>query len=85
MEAKNNLRKYEDDLGKRQKILKILLEKYNDGKSKGLYCLVANDMPLNELEQLISKIEKIPNEMDIKEKAKEVKKEILTLEAKLGA
>jgi len=64
--------------------LKTLLEKYNDGKSKGLYCLVANDMPLNELELLIKKIDKIPNKMDIKEKAKQVRIEISALEVKLG-
>ncbi len=84
IEAKNDIKKYETDLGKRQKYLKILLEKYNDGKSKGLYCLVANDMPLNELEILISKIDKILIDLDIKEKAKEVKKEILALEVKFG-
>ena len=37
-----------------------------------------------DIELLVSKIDKIPSDMDIKEKAKEVKKEILALEVKLG-
>jgi hypothetical protein len=39
---------------------------------------------MNELELLIEKIGKIPSVLDIKEKAKEVKAEILAIEEKLG-
>ena len=84
IEARNDLGKYETELVKRQKSLKTLLEMYNDGKSKGLYCLVANDMPIKELELLIKQILELPNTMDIKEKAKEVRRRIVLLEEKLG-
>lgn len=83
-EAKNDLEKYQSDLAKRQKCLITLLNKFNDGKSKGLYCVVCNDMPLNELEQFINNIDKLTKDMDIKEKVKEVKEEIVKIESKLG-
>ena len=84
LEAKTDLKKYENDLENRYNILKTLLDNYNDGKSKGLYCLITNDMPLVELELLLSKIEERHTEMNIKEIAKQVKIEIALLETKLG-
>ena len=83
LEAKTDLKKYENDLEERYKILRILLDNYNDGRSKGLYCLITNDMPLNELELLLTKIENQKNKTDIKEIVKQLKIEITLLETKL--
>ncbi|PKL24539.1 MAG: hypothetical protein CVV27_21330 [Candidatus Melainabacteria bacterium HGW-Melainabacteria-1] len=83
-EAKRDLARYESELALRYSILKLLLERYNDGKSKGLYCLVANDMPMDELPALIERIKEIPDGIDGKEKAKRVRQEIVALEKKLG-
>jgi hypothetical protein len=83
-EAKADLGKYEFDLAQRQSILKRLLDGFDDGRSKGLYCIVANDLPLNLLEQLIRSIEKIPAETDMGIKANLTRKEIRAVEVSLG-
>lgn len=83
-EAKSDLGRYRKNLDRRHAILRSLLEGYNDGKSKGLYCLAANDMPLKYLERLLSKAEALPRAMDAKGKAKELKGEIAKIAAELG-
>lgn len=83
-EARADLERYLEDLGSRRGFLKTLLRDYNDGKSKGLYCLVANDMPLPELASMMERIGKLPVGMDVKEKARRVKDEIFAIEAELG-
>jgi hypothetical protein len=83
-EAMVDLGRYRERLGRRHEILRILLEKYNDGRSKGLYCLAANDMPLEYLERLLEKAQALPPTMDAKEQAKELKGEIAKIAAELG-
>jgi len=83
-DAKVDLARYEIDLAKRYAALRLLLEGYDDGRRKGLYCLVANDAPLDELQALIARVESLPGDMDTKERAKRVKSDIAALEARLG-
>lgn len=61
-----------------------MLDGYDDGRRKGLYCLVANDAPLDELQALVARAESLPGDIDAKEKAKRVKSDIAALEARLG-
>ena len=82
-DAKININKYMDVLERRYEILQVLISEYNDSKSKGLYCLVSNDMPIDELEELFTKAKNINKEMTIKEKAKKVKEEIESIETRL--
>jgi hypothetical protein len=84
LEAKADLKKFEQDLEKRYAVLKNLLDNYNDGRSKGLYCLVANDMPLDELESLMRKIDKLPKEIGVKETSALIKQEIESIGKRLG-
>ena len=83
-EAASDLKRYRKELDRRHEILRALLEGYNEGKSKGLYCLAANDMPLPHLERLLTKALALPRDMDAKEKAKELKAEIAAIGAELG-
>ncbi len=83
-EAKNDLVKFQKSLARRCGILQTLLSNFNDGKSKGIYCLIANDMPIEDLERILDLAEKLPKEMDSKEKVKLIKKEIEKIEIKLG-
>ena len=72
--ARNDLASYRKELNRRFEILTALLETYNDGRSKGLYCLAANLLPLEELSSLMEKIERDGRlvSMDKKAAAKEV-------------
>ncbi len=83
-EAKADLAQFKKTLARRFWILQTLLSRFNDGKSKGIYCLISNDMPIEDLELVVELAEKLPQEMDIKEKAKLIKKEIEKIEIKLG-
>jgi len=83
-EAKTDLGRFQKSLSRRFEVLQTLLSRYNDGKSKGLYCLIANDMPLGDLERIFDLAKKLPKEMDAKEKAKTIKAEIGKIEKELG-
>jgi hypothetical protein len=83
--AKADLDGYRRSLERRSTILRALLASCNDGRSKGLYCLVANDMPLAELERLLELSEGLPPGMDVKEKARALGAEIGEIAARLGA
>jgi hypothetical protein len=71
--AKADLKKHLAALKKRSAALDVLLEKYNDGKSKGLYCQAVTLLPLDAVEGLMKEIattlERRP--LPDKEKAKE--------------
>ena len=73
-DAKINLENYLNDLKKKQEILIELITNYNDGKSKGFYCIAVNLLPLSVLEIIMDntknnvRVRYINN----KEKAKEI-------------
>lgn len=83
-EARNDLEKYKKDLVRRHEILETFLERYNEGRSKGLYCLVANDMPLKELELLAAELAKMPEVLDVREKARLARLRIAEIASNLG-
>jgi len=83
-EAKSDLAAYRARLDRRHEILRSLLEGYNDGRAKGLYCLAANDLPLESLELLLEKAESLPRAMDAKQKAAALKDELARIAAELG-
>jgi hypothetical protein len=56
--AKKDLKGYLKDLKKKYEYLCLLLEQYNDGKSKGFYCLAVNLLPLPEITELIKFVQK---------------------------
>lgn len=83
-EAAADLAAYEAELARREEALGKLLRDYNDGRSKNLYCIVANDAPLDELETLIDSARSLSGDLDLKEKARRVRSEIQALERRLG-
>jgi hypothetical protein len=72
--AKKDLKSYLKTLQQKQKILVELLAKYNDGRSKSLYCLAANLLPLAALREIMQHIKKTnrTKKTDLKEQAKEI-------------
>jgi len=75
--AKIDIDNYLRDLQKKEDILVDLIANYNDGKSKGFYCLAVNLLPLSALDKIIGQIKAGGiMDMQIKEKAKEAAKMI---------
>ena len=70
--ARKDLIRYKNELEERLKILDTLLRDYNDGRSKGLYCLAANLIPLSDLAIIMERIEQEIQSRDMKERAREV-------------
>jgi len=56
--AKENLVKYQKELEDKHRILLLLLDLYNDGRSKSLYCNAVNLIPLEEMRKIMECIEK---------------------------
>lgn len=70
-DAKKDLQGYLEELEEKQAILAHLLLNYNDGKSKGFYCLAVNLLPVMVLREIIEEIKSSTAFMtsDQKEKA----------------
>ena len=47
--AKEDLALYQDNLNRKIEILKLLLDRYNDGRRKNFYCMAVNLLPLDDL------------------------------------
>ncbi len=60
---------YNAEQEKKIKILAHLLEQYNDGRRKTLFCLAVNLLELDELRAVISRANSETQEMSVKEKA----------------
>ena len=64
----------------KQKLLKYLLENYNEGRSKSFYCTAFQLIPLSKLKRVVTYAEKgIPANADLKEKARIIKAAISKL------
>lgn len=74
-DAKLDLPEYLKTLKMKQEILKDLILNYNDGKSKGFFCLAVDLLPLSELKSIIAAINDTP---DIKEMDKSTKSRRIT-------
>ena len=74
-DAKRDLPEYLNTLKMKQEILEDLITNYNDGKSKGFYCLAVNLLPLSALKEVVSEIKETPEigEFNISVKAKKIK------------
>ena len=55
-DAKQDLHGYLTELKEKQAILETLIGSYNDGKSKGFYCLAVNLLPLDTLRDIMQQI-----------------------------
>jgi hypothetical protein len=79
--AKKDLQKYLIELDERKVILEKLIKEYNDGVSKGFYCIAVNNLKINNLKKIMNHI----NEIDVKDKKETAKKvhEIIEKYAKI--
>jgi len=58
----------------KQKLLRHLIDNYNEGRSKSFYCTSCQLIPLDKLREVLEDVEiKITEATDIKEKAKLVR------------
>lgn len=55
-DAEQNLHEYLSTLRRKQDILEDLIANYNDGKSKGFYCLAVNLLPLDALNEIMNAV-----------------------------
>ena len=63
-------RAYLTELNEKAKILKSLLDNYNDGRKKSFYCVAANLLELSDLKSVMEQLEtKLKSELTPKEKA----------------
>ena len=54
---------------KKKLLLHHLLDTYNDGRKKTLFCLAANLLELNDLENILSELDEHTSDLTLKEKA----------------
>lgn len=54
----------------REKLLKKMLDQFNEGRSKSYYCIAATVLKINELEKAVAEAKSKSRGLDIKEKAK---------------
>lgn len=60
---------YQAELDEKVRILRHLLENYNDGRKKSFYCLAVNLLPLDDLKDVAARLEADARALPVKEKA----------------
>ncbi len=55
----HGIRAFEEDAEKRCKLLEVMLAGYDDGRSKGFFCVAATVMEIGELEQALAEAERL--------------------------
>ena len=64
----------------KQRVLRYLIDNYNEGRSKSFYCLSCQLLPLDGLKEVLSNVEaSLTKTVDIKEKARIIKAAITGL------
>ncbi|MFH0760850.1 MAG: hypothetical protein V2A67_05050 [Bacteroidota bacterium] len=73
--AEKDLKTYLKDLTHKYQILLELISNYNDGRSKGFYCLAVDLLPISELTIILKEIEPLGKVMDadIKERGRKIR------------
>ena len=66
----NGVEEFEKEHLIREKMLKEMLQNFNEGRSKTYYCIASNVLEIEELENAISEAENQSEGLKIKEKAK---------------
>jgi len=57
--ARGDIHAYLAELAEREAFLGRLLDRWNDGRRKGFYCLAANDLPIASVREVRASLEKI--------------------------
>lgn len=66
---KIGLESYQSELEEKIKILKYLLENYNDGRRKSFFCLAVNILELQDIKFVLEQIETEADGLTLKERA----------------
>ena len=66
----NGVKEFEKEQLIREKLLKEMLQEFNEGRSKTFYCIASTVMEIEELETALSEAKKQSEGLNIKEKAK---------------
>lgn len=66
---KHGIKAFESKQKKKEKLLKMMLDNYNEGRSKSYYCIAATVMTPKELEDALSEAACRGKGMKIKEKS----------------
>lgn len=67
---KNGIEAFEKTQETRERLLKKMLQGYNEGRSKSYYCIAATVFGVDELEKALCEAEKTPAGLDVKERSK---------------
>lgn len=68
----------------RMEILNELLTNYDDGRSKGFYCLSCALLPVDNLQEILGFAQNLNNELDLKEKSKLAKDSLIKVAESLN-
>jgi len=66
----NGVAKFEKIQKIREQLLKVMLQEFNEGRSKSYYCIISAVMEIEELKNALSKAKQISKGLNIKEKSK---------------
>jgi hypothetical protein len=66
----HGLQAFEEEQEKREKLLEMMLSRFDDGRSKSFYCIAATVMELEEIRQVLARAEASSSGMTTKDKAK---------------
>jgi len=67
---KNGIDTFQEEQKTREDLLRIMLNDFNDGRSKSYYCIAATILEIAELEDVLARATKESSGMDTKEKAR---------------
>jgi len=67
---KNGVNEFEKLQKMREKVLKEMLQEFNEGRSKSYYCIVATILDIGELKEALTKARKDSTGLEIKDKSK---------------
>lgn len=67
---KNGIEEFEKMQKKRERLLKEMLQEFNEGRSKSFYCLAATVLETGELEKALAEARKNSAGLEIKERSK---------------
>ena len=67
---KNGIKEFEKVQKIRERLLKEMLQSFNEGRSKSYYCIAATILEIEELEKVLGKAKEESKGLEIKEKSK---------------
>ena len=66
----NGVDEFEKNQKIREKLLKDMLQNFNEGRSKSFYCIAATILQIEELDAAVIQAKKVSEKFDIKDKSK---------------